>query len=216
MELPTYKMPRWKNVGYFIVEKVKTFTFEAGKIIVAISVVLWVLASYGPGDAIKNADATVAASFVGKTYSEQAYNDELASYKLEHSYAAFLGKAIEPAIQPLGFDWKIGIALVTSFAAREVFVGTMATLYSIQSSGDDAQSIKSRMKNEINPTTGEPLFSLPMGLSLMVFYAFAMQCMSTLAVVYRETKGWKWPILQTIYMSGLAYLSSLLVYRLFS
>ena len=216
MELPTYKMPRWKNVGYTIIEKVKTFTFEAGKIIVAISVVLWVLASYGPGDYIKNADATVAASFAGKTYSEQAYNDELASYKLEHSYAALLGKAIEPVIQPLGFDWKIGIALVTSFAAREVFVGTMATLYSIQSSGADAESIKTRMKNEINPTTGEPLFSLPMGLSLMVFYAFAMQCMSTLAVVYRETKGWKWPVIQTIYMSGLAYVSSLLVFRLFS
>jgi ferrous iron transport protein B len=216
MELPTYKMPRWKNIGLTIVEKVRTFTFEAGKVIVAISIVLWVLASYGPGDNIKNADEIVADDLAGQTYTPEQFDDQVASYKLEHSYAASLGRLIEPAIRPLGFDWKIGIALVTSFAAREVFVGTMATLYSIQSASDDEASIKSRMQQEINPRTGEPLFSLAMGLSLMVFYAFAMQCMSTLAVVYRETKSWKWPVLQTIYMSALAYVSSLIVYNIFS
>ena len=216
MELPTYKMPRWKNVGFNIIEKVKTFTFEAGKVIVAISIVLWVLATYGPGDSIDRAEEIVSQQLDGEGYSEAEFNDQVASFKLEHSYAAVLGKGIEPIIKPLGFDWKIGIALVTSFAAREVFVGTMATLYSIQSAGDDEASIKARMQQEINPDTGGPLFSLPMGLSLMVFYAFAMQCMSTLAVVYRETKGWKWPAIQTIYMTALAYFSSLIVYNLFS
>ncbi len=216
MELPTYKRPRWKNVGLIIVEKVRTFTFEAGKIIVAISIVLWVLASYGPGDAMQQAEAKVQESFAGQSFTRQEFDNKLAAYKLEHSYAAMLGKGLEPIIRPLGYDWKIGIALVTSFAAREVFVGTMATLYSIQSGADDEATIKSKMKNEINPRTGLPVFTLPVGLSLMVFYAFAMQCMSTLAVVYRETKGWKWPLLQTLYMSGLAYVVAYLVFTGFS
>ena len=212
MELPTYKQPRWSNVGYTIVEKVKTFVFEAGKIIVAISIVLWVLASYGPAD-MQHAEKAVRQELAGTDYSEQEYNDRLASYKLEHSYAAVVGKIIEPVIRPLGFDWKIGIALVTSFAAREVFVGTMATLYSIQSGADDQTTIKDRMQQEINPETGQPVFTLAVGLSLMIYYVFAMQCMSTLAIVYRETKGWKWPVLITIYMTVLAYLASLLVYN---
>lgn len=216
MELPTYKYPRLSNVGITIYEKVKTFAFEAGKIIVAISIVLWVLASYGPGDAITAGDSIVHESFNGKEYSETEFNNRLAAYKLEHSYAASLGKTIEPIIKPLGYDWKIGIALITSFAAREVFVGTMATLYSIQSGADDEESLRQQMKAEINPETGKPVFSLPVGMSLMIFYAFAMQCMSTLAIVYRETKGWKWPVMQTLYMSALAYLASLLTFNLLS
>jgi ferrous iron transport protein B len=215
MELPTYKQPRWKNVGLVILEKIRTFTFEAGKIIVAISIVLWVLASYGPSKEMNAAEETVKSSFNDSNFSQEEFNIKLANYKLEHSYAAILGKTIEPAIKPLGFDWKIGIALVTSFAAREVFVGTMATLYSVQSGSDEMTSLKSKMKNEVSPETGELVFSLPVGLSLMIFYAFAMQCMSTLAVVYRETKGWKWPILQTIYMSALAYIMSLIVFTIF-
>ncbi len=215
MELPTYKTPRWKNVGLIIFEKVRTFTFEAGKIIVAISIVLWVLASYGPAHEMDIAEDAVVNS-LDPGYSQDEYNNKLAAYRLEHSYAAYLGKTIEPMIKPLGFDWKIGIALVTSFAAREVFVGTMATLYSIQSSASDASSIKAKMKNEVNPETGQPVFNLATGLSLMIFYVFAMQCMSTLAIVYRETKGWKWPILQTVYMSGLAYAMSYIVFRIFS
>lgn len=216
MELPTYKTPRWKNVGLTILEKVKTFTFEAGKIIVAVSIVLWVLASYGPGNAIKNAEENVKKSLVGTEYTQAELDDKVASYKLENSYVAKIGKTIEPAIRPLGFNWKVGIALVTSFAAREVFVGTMSTIYSIESADGDVNTIKERMKSEINPDTGKPYFTLPVGLSLMVFYVFAMQCMSTLAITYRETKGWKWPILQTVYMSGLAYVLSLITFNLFS
>ncbi len=216
MELPTYKTPRWKNVGLTIIEKVKTFSFEAGKIIVAVSIVLWVLATYGPGDNIANAEEHVKASLVGTQYTEAELNDKVASYKLENSYVAKLGKGIEPMIRPLGFNWKVGIALVTSFAAREVFVGTMSTIYSIESADGDVNTIKERMRKEINPETGEPYFTLAVGLSLMVFYVFAMQCMSTLAITYRETKGWKWPALQTIYMSGLAYVLSLLTFNLFS
>jgi ferrous iron transport protein B len=216
MELPSYKAPRWKNVGLTIIEKVKTFSFEAGKIIVAVSIVLWVLATYGPGDAINNAEEIVKAELVGTSYTQAELNDKVASYKIEHSYVANIGKTIEPAIRPLGFNWKVGIALVTSFAAREVFVGTMSTIYSIESADGDVNTIKERMRSEINPTTGKPYFTLPVGLSLMVFYVFAMQCMSTLAITYRETKGWKWPFLQTVYMSGLAYVLSLLTFNLFS
>jgi ferrous iron transport protein B len=216
MELPTYKRPRWKNVGLTIAEKVRTFTYEAGKIIVAISIVLWVLASYGPAKEMNAANEVVVSSFNGIDYSENEFDSRLAAYKLENSYAAILGKTIEPIIKPLGFDWKIGIALVTSFAAREVFVGTMATLYSVQSGGDEVASLREKMKNEVNPQTGLPVFTLPVGLSLMIFYVFAMQCMSTLAITYRETKGWKWPILQTIYMSGLAYVSAYFAFILFS
>jgi ferrous iron transport protein B len=127
-----------------------------------------------------------------------------------------MGKTLEPAIKPLGYDWKIGIALLTSFAAREVFVGTMATLYSVQSGSNEAASLKAKMKSEINPETGQLVFTLPVGLSLMIFYVFAMQCMSTLAITYRETKGWKWPILQTLYMSGIAYISAYMVFTIFS
>ena len=214
MELPTYKTPRWKNVGLTIIEKVKTFSFEAGKIIVAVSVVLWVLASYGPGDAIPHAPKYVKQELAGTAYTQAQFNDKVASYKLEHSYMAMLGKSIEPAIKPLGFNWKVGIALVTSFAAREVFVGTMSTIYSIESADGDVNTIKQRMLAETDPTTGAPYFSLAVGLSLMVFYVFAMQCMSTLAITYRETKGWKWPFLQTIYMSGLAYILSFITYHL--
>lgn len=214
MELPTYRVPRWSNVGFMILEKTKAFVFEAGKIILAISVILWVLASYGPGDELANAEEAVRASTPG--LSAEEFQDRVQSYKLEHSYAGVIGKAIEPAIKPLGYDWKIGIALITSFAAREVFVATMATIYSIGSHDDDESTIKERMKAEINPDTGGPRFTSAVGLSLLVFYTFAMQCMSTLAVVYRETKGWKWPMVQLVYMTVLAYVSAFAVYQYFS
>jgi ferrous iron transport protein B len=217
MELPTYRVPRWSNVGFTIVEKTKAFVMEAGKIIMAISIVLWVLASYGPGDKIRNAREHVLAEEADPALTGKKLDDRIAAYKLENSYAGMLGKALEPAIQPLGYDWKIGIALVTSFAAREVFVGTMATIYSIGSSGEeDDATIKSRMREEINPQTGGPRFTPAVGFSLLVFYTFAMQCMSTLAVVYRETKGWKWPLLQLCYMTGLAYISAWIVYTVLS
>jgi ferrous iron transport protein B len=214
MELPTYRLPKWSNVAYTLVEKTKTFVFEAGKVIIAVSVILWVLASYGPvsrraieAEALKNLDL--------KSVTGQELEDHVAAYRLEHSYAGIIGKSIEPAIKPLGYDWKIGVALITSFAAREVFVSTMATIYSMGSIKDQA-TIKDRMREEINPATGQPRFDLALGFSLMIFYAFAMQCMSTLAVVYRETKSWKWPAVQLVLMTGLAYISALIVYQVLS
>jgi len=215
MELPTYRMPRWSNVGLTIVEKTKTFVFEAGKVIIAISILLWVLASYGPGDRIQNAREQVLKESENLRLTEQGLEDRIAAYKLENSFAGIIGKSIEPAIKPLGFDWKIGIALITSFAAREVFVGTMATIYSI-GSVDDQTTIKIRMKEEVNLETGGPRFTPAVGFSLLVFYTFALQCMSTIAVVYRETKGWKWPMIQLVYMSVLAYLSSFAVFQILS
>lgn len=212
MELPTYKPPRWSQVFYTIYEKSKTFVFEAGKVILAISIVLWVLASYGPGDKLENAEATVTA--MKPDLSETELNHAIGAYKLEHSYAGLFGKAIEPAIKPLGYDWKIGIALITSFAAREVFVGTMSTIYSIGGDTTDDNTIRARLRREINPDTGEPVFNVATSFSLLIFYVFAMMCMSTIAVVYRETKGWKWPMIQLAYMSVLAYVSAFIVYQL--
>jgi ferrous iron transport protein B len=215
MELPGYKIPSWKNIGLTIYDKSKTFVFEAGKVIIAISIILWVLASYGFHDKFQNAESNVRQE-IGMQASDEEYDIALSSYKLEHSIAGSFGKFIEPAIKPLGYDWKIGIALITSFAAREVFVGTMSTIYSIGASDDDEETVREKLRDEKNAETGEPMYSPAVGFSLMVFYAFAMQCMSTLAIVYRETKGWKWPMIQMVYMTTVAYLSALLVYNLFS
>ena len=214
MELPLYKFPRWKNVGTTIYAKSKTFAFEAGKIILAISVILWVMASFGPGDKVKNAEQYVAEQHEAKPLNPVEFQRQVESFKLENSYAGKFGQLIEPVIKPLGYDWKIGIALITSFAAREVFVGTMATIYSI--GADNQVTIKSRMKAEVNPETGLPVYTTAVAFSLLVFYAFAMQCMSTLAIVYKETNSLKWPLIQLAYMTGLAYFSSLLVFQLFS
>ncbi|HRI78349.1 MAG TPA: ferrous iron transport protein B [Cyclobacteriaceae bacterium] len=215
MEMPTYRIPKWSNVGFTIVEKTKTFVLQAGKIIIAVSIILWVLASYGPKEVMNQSRATVAAQTQGLNLTPQEYENRVAAYKLEHSYAGTVGKWIEPIIKPLGYDWKIGIALFTSFAAREVFVSTIATIYSLGSAEDNA-TIKDRLKDEINPETGAPRFTPAVGFSLLVFYTFAMQCVSTLAVVKRETKGWRWPLLQVIYMTGLAYVSALIVYQVLS
>ncbi len=214
MELPDYKLPQWKNVLLTIYMKCRTFTVEAGKVIIAISIILWVLASYGSGNQFNNAEEIVKAE--NPTLSQDEYEIVLNSHLLEHSYAGQFGKAIEPLIRPLGYDWKIGIALITSFAAREVFVGTMSTIYSIGAEDDDETTIRERLRQEVDPKTGAPMYTMELGFSLMVFYAFAMQCMSTLAIVYRETKGWKWPMLQMTYMTAVAYLSALLTYNIFS
>ncbi|MFY0628315.1 MAG: ferrous iron transport protein B [Reichenbachiella sp.] len=214
MELPIYRWPKWKNVWVTIFTKSKTFVFEAGKVILAISVILWVLASYGPGDKLNQANEQIKDANPNLDQSSDEFKNKVTSYKLEHSFAGILGKQIEPIIKPLGYDWKIGIALITSFAAREVFVGTIATIYSVGVDAEDESTIKDKLRAEINPYTGKPMYSFALGISLMLFYAFAMQCMSTLAVVFRETKSAKWPILQLIYMSGLAYLSALIAYQL--
>ena len=186
---------------------------EAGKIILAISVLLWIMASFGPGKNFNNAEEIVAQQMAQQQPSQEELNTAIASYKLEHSFIGILGKTVEPAIAPLGYDWKIGIALISSFAAREVFVGTLATIYSVGS--EEEETIKNRMAAELKPN-GKALFDLPTGLSLMVFYAFALQCMSTLAIVKKETNGWKWPMLQLFSMTVIAYLSALTIYQAFA
>ncbi len=210
VEMPNYKLPLPKNVLITVIEKTKSFVFGAGKIILAISIILWVLASYGPGD-FNNAESIVKKQNTNETLSEAAIETQIASFKLEHSYIGILGKGIEPAVRPLGYDWKIGIAIVSSFAAREVFVGTLATIYNVGS--DEEETIKNRMAAEINPSTGKPLFNFASGISLLLFYAFAMQCMSTLAVVKRETNTWKWPVWQLIIMTLIAYVVALGAYQ---
>ncbi len=210
VEMPNYKFPLLRNVLFTVFEKTKSFVFEAGKIIMAISILLWGLASVGIGDQFNNAEKIVIAENYN---SIEEFENNLSSHKLEHSLLGAMGKSIEPLISPLGYDWKIGIAIVTSFAAREVFVGTLATIYSVQ--GDQEDTIKERMANEVRED-GQPLFGLASGISLMIFYAFAMQCMSTLAIVKKETNSWKWPILQLIIMTLIAYFSALLVYQIIS
>ena len=207
MEMPTYKTPDWRTVFYTIIEKVKVFLIDAGKIIIAISVVLWALSSYGPSSKFDEIER--------KYQNTENAEVVIASEKLESSYAGIIGKSIEPVIAPLGFDWRIGISLITSFAAREVFVGTMSTIYSV-GDADNTKSIREKLMSHKNPETGEAFFTPAVALSLMLFYAFAMQCMSTLAIVFRETNGWKWPVIQFIYMSSLAYLASFVAYQLLS
>ena len=215
LELPVYRGPRWKNIGVTMIEKARIFVKDAGRIIMIISLLLWFLSSYGPGNRMEQV-ANKYAALKNKTADSaelkmlyKQYNAE----KLQNSYAGILGKTIEPAIQPLGFDWKIGIALITSFAAREVFVGTMATLYSVEES--ETKTLKQKMQAAVRPD-GSQVYTLGTSLSLMVFYVFAMQCMSTLAIVRRETKTWKWPLVQLVYMTALAYIMSFIVYRIFS
>lgn len=217
-ELPPYRLPRWSDVGITMIEKSKTFVFEAGKVILAISIILWVLASYGPPARMDEIRAS-AEQQLSQTTDEgeiEAIEAETNSLLLENSFIGIMGRAIEPAIKPLGYDWKIGISLITSFAAREVFISTIATIYSIGADVEDELTIRQKLDHQINATTGEKTFNKATSFSLMVFYVFAMQCMSTLAVVKRETKGWKWPIIQTLYMSGLAYLMAFITYQIFS
>jgi len=209
VEMPNYKLPLLKNVGITVWEKTRTFVSEAGKIILAISVLLWILASYGPGKEFNQAEELVQQNFPELSPSDLEIKTN--AYRLEHSYIGILGKSIEPAIAPLGYDWKIGIALISSFAAREVFVGTLATIYSVES--DTEETIKNRMASEVR-SDGQTLFDLATGISLMLFYAFAMQCMSTLAVVRKETNSWKWPMVQLFGMTLLAYLIAFSTYQL--
>lgn len=259
IEMPTYRWPLAKNVGYTVVEKTKSFVLGAGKIILAISIVLWFLGSYGYSKEFKNAEEIVSnriqehglndysknyikknlLTFAAETGEDtgkipnplhpnanqdslrtmnnelfqKAKEQEIASYKLEHSFIGYAGKFIEPIVQPLGYDWKIGIGVITSFAAREVFVGTLATIYSVGS--DEEETIQNRMAAELNDQ-GKPLFNLASGISLMLFYAFAMQCMSTLAIVKRETNSWKWPIIQLAFMSVIAYISAFTAFQILS
>jgi len=213
VELPNYKLPLLRNIFINVIEKVKAFIFEAGKIILSISIILWGLASFGPGENFNNAEKIIKSKYEFSDLSKESLDYEIGSYKLEHSYIGILGKSITPIISPLGYDWKIGIALITSFAAREVFIGTLATIYSVGQENDS--TIKEKMKAELKPN-GQPMFNFPTGVSLLLFYAFAMQCMSTLAIVRRETNSWKWPILQLVFMTIIAYLAALTAYQILS
>lgn len=210
VEMPNYKLPMFKNVAINVIEKTKSFVFGAGKIIMALSIILWFLGSYGPGKSFDNAEKIIAAQHPASKNIEA----EVATFKLENSYIGMMGKAIEPVIAPLGYDWKIGIAIVSSFAAREVFVGTLATIYSIEDNKNQEATIRNKMANEINPITGDKLFNMASGVSLLLYYAFAMQCMSTLAITKKETNSWRWPVFQLIFMSGFAYVIALFAYQI--
>jgi len=213
VEMPNYKLPMFKNVAINVIEKTKAFIFGAGKIILAISIVLWFLASYGPGDKFRNAEKIVLEKNLEKPLNTAELQNAIASQKLENSYIGLMGKTIEPVISPLGYDWKIGVAIISSFAAREVFVGTLATIYSVGDSDND-NTIKNKMQAEINPETGQKIFNFASGISLLLFYAFAMQCASTIAITKKETNSWKWPLGQLIFMSGLAYVVALIAFQI--
>ncbi|MDR2282411.1 MAG: ferrous iron transport protein B, partial [Sphingobacterium sp.] len=216
-ELPTYKMPDWKNVLNTVWEKSSSFLFGAGKIILAISIILWVLGNFGPNDRFSEPEKYIVQE--NPHFTEEQVADEISAYKTEYSYLGYLGRGIEPAIRPLGYDWKIGIGLIASFAAREVFVGTVAVVYSLGEDLDieddeQKQTLFTRMKSEINRNTGQPTYNLASGISLLLFYAFAMQCMATIGVVKRETGSWKWTLIQAGFMTGLAYIAALIAYQL--
>lgn len=213
-EMPNYKLPLAKNVALNVVEKTKAFVYGAGKIILALSIIIWFLGSHGPGDEFGSAEEIVSQQPQNRNLEQDALQDKIAAFQLENSYIGIIGKSIEPAIRPLGYDWKIGIAIVSSFAAREVFVGTLATIYNIGSSGEDEATIKERMNAETDPVTGKKIFNFATGISLLLFYAFAMQCISTLAITKKETNSWKWPLIQLFGMSGFAYVVSLIAYQL--
>lgn len=214
MELPVYRMPRWSNVAFSMYDRSKSFVLQAGKVIIAVSIILWVLSSYGPGDRFEKIDKKYAQTEYTFNFNPQDLKTLIAREKLESSYAGALGHFIEPAIRPLGYDWKIGIALITSFAAREVFVGTMATIYSVGGGDGDTASVLHKMRDAKDPKTNKPVFTLAVAFSLMMFYAFAMQCVSTVAIVYRETKDWRWPAIQFAYMTVLAYVVAFVTYHL--
>jgi ferrous iron transport protein B len=215
LELPVYRAPRWKNIFVTMISKAKIFVTDAGKIIIVISLILWALSSYGPSNRMEKIVQQYSEKIKQSPGQAKELEVKKESAMLENSYAGVLGHTIEPVISPLGYDWKIGIALITSFAAREVFVGTMATLYSVEGGKDaDRQTLLQRM-NSAKREDGSKVYNLATGLSLMIFYMLAMQCMSTLAVVKRETRSWKWPMIQLVYMTTLAYLMSFIVYQIF-
>ena len=211
VEMPSYKVPLFKNVALNVLEKTKAFVTGAGKIILAISIVLWFLGSHGPGN-FNKAEEIIAQKNANVRLSEGTFENQVNAYKLENSYIGIMGKTIEPAIKPLGYDWKIGIAVVSSFAAREVFVGTLATIYSVGSQSEEEATIKMKMAEDID-ANGNKIFNFATGISLLLFYAFAMQCVSTLAIVKKETNSWKWPIIQLVFMSGFAYVVALIAYQ---
>jgi ferrous iron transport protein B len=215
LEMPTYKIPRIGNISLNVFEKVKVFVSQAGKIILAISIILWALATFGPGNKMDNAISNLEKQSSFNQLSKEDKEHKISAKKLANSYIGIIGKSIEPVIRPLGYDWKIGISLITSFAAREVFVGSLATIYAVQDDGGQNKSLLNRLRDE-KKENGTKVYTLGTGISLMVFYVYAMQCMATLAVVKRETKSWKWPIFQIAFMGVFAYIGAYIAFTLFS
>jgi ferrous iron transport protein B len=215
LELPVYREPRWKNILYTMIEKAKIFVVDAGKVIMVISLLLWVLSSYGPPQKMRSVSEKYASLQQQNPGNFKEYDKLKRTELLENSYAGILGRSIEPVIRPLGYDWKIGIALITSFAAREVFVGTMATLYSVGEDRDENNATLRQKMNAAVRADGTKVYNVATGISLLIFYALAMQCMSTLAIVKRETHSWKWPAIQLMYMTGLAYVMSFIAFNIF-
>ena len=213
MEMPEYKKPRWRNIFITVIEKVKVFVWDAGKVILAISIILWVLATYGPAGNMEEKIAQAKKTEFYQHTNEVQKQSIISSAKLEGSYIGIMGKFIEPLITPLGYDWKIGISLIGSFAAREVFVGSLSTIYAVHDENDEHQNLLTHLKMA-RKADGTPVYSLATGVSLMVFYVFAMQCMATLAVVKKETKSWRWPLIQLVIMGALAYIGALISYQL--
>ena len=213
IEMPSYKLPLFKNVFYTVWEKTKEFVLGAGKIILALSVILWFLGTHGPSETFGQAESIITEKHINDNLSEAQLADEIAGYQLETSYIGKIGQTIQPVFAPLGYDWKVSIAVLTSFAAREVFVGNLATLYNIGSSGEDEDMIIGKMRTQVRED-GSPMFTLGTGVSLLLFYAFAMQCISTIAITRKETNSWKWTIVQVVFMTVLAYISAMLAYQI--
>ena len=213
IEMPSYKLPLFQNVFYTVWEKTKEFVVGAGKIILALSIVLWFLGTHGPSDTFGQAETIIAEKHINDNLTEEELADEIAGYQLETSYIGKIGHTIQPVFAPLGYDWKISIAVLTSFAAREVFVGNLATLYNIGSSGEDEEKIIGKMRAQVRED-GSPMFTLGTGVSLLLFYAFAMQCISTIAITRKETNSWKWTFVQVVFMTALAYFSAMLAYQI--
>ena len=216
LELPVYRSPRWKNIFVTMVSKARIFVFDAGRVIMVISLILWALSTYGPRERMKEVSMSYDQQILQNPSKAAELKKEKNTALLQNSFAGIMGRSIEPVITPLGYDWKIGIALITSFAAREVFVGTMATLYSVGEDENENSLLLREKMQQARKADGSKVYTLASGVSLMIFYVFAMQCMSTLAIVKRETRSWKWPIIQLVYMTALAYIMSFIAYSLLS
>jgi ferrous iron transport protein B len=215
MELPPYRMPIWRTVLLTVRERSVLFLQKAGTVILAVSVILWFLASYPgagkQGDALQ--ERIVAAEQAGDVSGADEMRNDLAGLNLRESFAGRGGRLLEPVIQPLGFDWRIGIALITSFAAREVMVSTMATVFNLGESDEGIHTLREKLRAATDSTTGERAYSALTAVSLMVFFVLACQCMSTVAVVRRETNSWRWPLFMVVMMNAIAWGASFVVYQ---
>jgi ferrous iron transport protein B len=215
MELPPYRMPSWRTVFVTVRDRSVLFLRKAGTVILAVSVVLWFLATYpGAGSEGSALESRIAAAESrGAAAEAERLRNDLAGLNLRESFAGRGGRLLEPLIEPLGFDWRIGIALITSFAAREVMVSTMATVFNLGEDGEGMHTLREKLRAATDPATGERAYGTLTAISLMVFFVLACQCMSTVAVVRRETNSWRWPLLMIVMMNALAWGASFVVFQ---